>query len=119
MYAKPVQKIASSPAAIHACDEGATAGHATSAGSASNSAAASWLPAATSSGATPLRWRFARLGATPYDIVATRHAAIAHAEPPGRKSALSQPSQRTPAKPIARPALRSGVIRSPSHLQAM
>ena len=59
-----------------------------------------------------------RLGATAYDIVASRHAAIAQAEPPGLKSALSQPIQSTPAKPIARPTMRSGVMRSPSQSQA-
>ena len=54
----------------------------------------------------------------PYDIVASRQAAIAHADPPGPKSALSQPIQSTPAKPIARPTTRSGVMRSPSQSQA-
>src|SRR4051812_756868 len=101
MYATPVPKIASSAAAIQACGEGAIPGHQNRAGRASRTAAASWLPAATASGGTPPRRRFVRLGATAYDIVARRQAAIAHAEPPGLKSAVSQPIQSTPAKPIA------------------
>ena len=109
---------ASRPIISHAFVDGASAGHASTAGTARKIAAATWLPAATASGATPVRRRLVRLGAMPYDIVPSRHAPIAHAEPPGRKSALSAPIQRTPAKPIARPATRSGVMRSPSQSQA-
>src|SRR6185295_7467248 len=118
MYAMPVQRSASSAAASQSVAGGVAAGHASAAGSASRSAAASWLPAATASGATPPRRRLVRFGATAYDIVATRQAPIAHAEPPGLKSALSQPIQTTPAKPTTRPTMRRAVMRSPSQSHA-
>ena len=82
-------KIASSPAISQACDDGATAGQNSAAGTASMSAAATWLPAAIASGGTAPRPSFlVRLGEMPYDIVASRHAAIAQAEPPGARVGL-------------------------------
>src|SRR6516164_555278 len=118
MYAMPVQSSASSAAASQSIAGGVAAGHVSAAGTARTTAAASWLPAATASGATPPRRRFVRLGAIAYDIAATRHEPIAHADPPGLKSALSQPIQTTPAKPTTRPTIRAVVMRSPSHSHA-
>ena len=60
-----------------------------------------------------------KLADRPYIDVATMHATVAQPEPPGLKLALSHASQSTPAKPITRPAIRSGVSLSFSHNHAI
>ena len=80
--------------------------------------APSWLPAATASGATPVRRRLVKLAATPYINAAAMQASTAQPEPPGLKLALSHASQATPAKPSTRPAMRDALSLSFSHSQA-
>ena len=47
------------------------------------------------------------------------HASAALREPPALKPAVSHASHSTPAKPIARPAMRAGVSRSFSQSHAI